>query len=64
MSLRQALHTMVELLADHCAFEGRRVTVEIINGTELRFAYDPPLRPEAAPAIALAERDVCRKVLQ
>jgi len=55
---------MVELLADHCAFEGRRVTVEIINGTELRFAYDPPLRPEAAPAIALAERDVCRKVLQ
>lgn len=47
---------MVELLADYCVFEGRRVVIEIVNGVEIRWSYDPPLSSEILPIVALAER--------
>jgi hypothetical protein len=56
MPYRAGLHTMVELLADFGVWEGRRVTIEIVNGTELRFAYDPPLSNAVEPTVSLAER--------
>jgi hypothetical protein len=63
MAYRAGLHTMIDLLADNMVFEGRRVVIEIINGSEIRFGYEPPLDPKIECGVAVTERRVSGRLL-
>lgn len=51
MDCRDSLHTMIELLSDCGVFEGRKVTIEVVNGNEIKWDYQPPLEPHLLRAV-------------
>ena len=56
MPYRSGLHTMVELMADYAVCEGRKVIIEITNGTEISLRYEPPLHGAVELEMVAAER--------
>lgn len=40
---RESLHTLINMLEDFGVFDGRKVTIEVSNGIDVKLSYDPPL---------------------
>lgn len=55
MDCRESLHSMIELLEDCGVFEGRKVTIEVVNGTHVKWHYEPPIEPYLLRAIEAKE---------
>ena len=45
---RKSLHTLINMLDEFGTFIGRKVVIEITNGTDVKCSYDPPLGEDSA----------------
>lgn len=58
MPYRNSLHSLVDMLADFGVFEGRNVTIEVVNGTDIRLGINPPLQGVVAGEVIARSKQV------